>query len=51
MLRIIFKALGSKEGDTDKEADKIAWVRLGLVSVAVVTNVLISANILVGWLL
>ena len=51
MLRIIFKALGSKEGDTDKEADKIAWVRLGLVSVAVVTNVLISANILVGWFL
>jgi hypothetical protein len=50
MLRLIFKALGSKEGDTDKEADKVAWIRLGLVGVAVVTNILISANILVGWL-
>ena len=50
MLRLIFKALGSKEGDTDKEADKVAWIRLLLVSVAVVTNILISANILVGWL-
>lgn len=50
MLRLIFKALGSKEGDTDKEADKVAWIRLGLVSVAVVTNILISANILFGWL-
>ena len=50
MLRLIFKALGSKEGDTDKEADKVAWIRLGLVSIAVVTNILISANILVGWL-
>jgi hypothetical protein len=50
MLRLIFKALGSKEGDTDKEADKVAWIRLVLVSVAVVTNILISANILVGWL-
>ena len=50
MLRLIFKALGCKEGDTDKEADKVAWIRLGLVGVAVVTNILISANILVGWL-
>jgi len=49
MLRLIFKALGSKEGDTDKEADKVAWIRLVLVSVAVATNILISANILVGW--
>jgi hypothetical protein len=51
MLRLIFKALGSKEGDTDKEADKVAWIRLVLVSVAIVTNILISANILVGWFL
>jgi hypothetical protein len=50
MKRILFKALGSKEGDTDKEADKVAMVRLVLVSIALVTNILISVNIVIGWL-
>ena len=50
MKRILFKALGSKEGDTDQEADQVAMVRLVLVSIALVTNILISVNIIIGWL-
>ena len=43
------KALGQKIGD-NKTADKVAWIRTFLVIQAVVTNVLISVNILINWL-
>jgi hypothetical protein len=43
------KALGEKIGE-DKEADAIARFRTLIVLQAIITNILISINILVTWL-
>ena len=43
------KALGEKQGG-DKEADKIAMWRTMIILQAIITNVLISINILITWL-
>lgn len=45
MWRLWAKALGQKEGNTDKEADKIAIIRTIIVAVNFVTCLCIIANI------
>ena len=47
--RLWAKALGEKIGE-DKEADKIAMWRTMIILQAIITNVLISINILITWL-
>lgn len=43
------KALGDKSGADDKTADYIACIRTLIVLVYIVTNCLISANIIKRW--
>ena len=47
--RLWAKALGEKQGNS-KEADKIAMWRTMIIIQAIITNVLISINILITWL-
>jgi hypothetical protein len=47
--RIIAKALGEKNGATDKEADMVALVRLGIMSSVVLSNIFIIINIIYKW--
>ena len=47
--RLWAKALGEKQGG-DKEVDKIAMWRTMIILQAIITNVLISINILITWL-
>jgi len=49
LWRLWAKALGEKVGK-DKEADAIARFRTLIVLQAIITNILISINILVTWL-
>tara|TARA_B100000768_G_scaffold67753_1_gene65146 strand:+ start:2339 stop:2500 length:162 start_codon:yes stop_codon:yes gene_type:complete len=49
LWRLWAKALGEKIG-ADKEADAIARFRTLIVLQAIITNILISINILVTWL-
>ena len=49
LWRLWAKALGEKIGE-DKEADAIARFRTLIILQAVITNVLISINILIQWL-
>ena len=48
--RLWAKALGEKIGETTKEADKVAFFRTLIIMQAIITNILISINILVTWL-
>jgi hypothetical protein len=50
LWRLWAKALGEKIGETNKEADKVAFFRTLIILQAIITNVLISINILVTWL-
>ena len=50
LWRLWAQALGEKSGDTDSEADAIARFRTILILQGVITNVLISINILMNWL-
>ena len=43
------KALGSKEGKNNKEADIVAFIRLFLILQAVVTNLCIIAGVIRHW--
>lgn len=43
------KALGQKEGSTDKEADIIALIRTSVVAVYLITNIFIIAGIVRHW--
>lgn len=43
------RALGEKVGEDNKRADKVAWVRTFIILQAIITNVLISINILINW--
>jgi len=45
--RIWAKALGEK---ATEDADSVAFVRTLLIAQAVITNILISINILINWL-
>lgn len=47
--RLLAKALGQKEGTTDKEADIVAGLRLAFVLLNVVTCCFIIANAIHHW--
>ncbi len=47
--RLIAKALGEKSGKNDKEADKIALIRLFMFSSILITNCFIVANAIRHW--
>jgi hypothetical protein len=49
MWRLWAKALGQKEGITDREADVIAAIRTAIVALYIVTNLFIIAGILRHW--
>ena len=48
--RLWAKALGEKIGETNKEADKVAFFRTIIILQAVITNIFISLNILLTWI-
>ena len=50
LWRLWAQALGEKTGQNDREADAVARFRTILILQAVITNVLISINILLTWL-
>ena len=50
LWRLWAKALGEKVGETNREADKVAFFRTMIILQAVITNILISLNILFNWL-
>ena len=50
LWRLWAQALGEKTGENDREADAVARFRTILILQAVITNVLISINILITWL-
>ena len=47
--RLWARALGEKIGEDNKRADKVAWIRTFIILQAVITNILISINILINW--
>ncbi len=49
LWKVWCKALGEKSGTTDRQSDSIAFIRTLLVMQALVTNIFIVANILIGW--
>ena len=44
------RALGEKVGETNARADKVARIRTFIILQAIITNILISINILISWL-
>ncbi len=50
LWRLWSQALGDKTGENDREADAVARFRTILILQGVVTNILISINILMNWL-
>ena len=50
MWRLWARALGEKSGKTNREADTVAIFRTILIAQAVITNILISVNIIINWL-
>ncbi len=50
LWRLWAKALGEKIGETNNEADKVAFFRTLIILQAIITNILISVNILVTWI-
>jgi len=50
MWRLWARALGEKIGNTNKEADAVARFRTIIVAQAIITNLLIALNIIIGWL-
>jgi hypothetical protein len=49
MWRIVAKSLGEKSGETDREADQVAVVRLLAFLSILITNSFIVANALRHW--
>ena len=49
MWRLWAKALGEKFGNTDSEADKIAWIRTAIVLCYIITNLFIIAGVIRHW--
>mgnify|MGYP001323705845 CR=1 FL=1 len=49
LWRLWARALGEKIGETKREADAVARFRTLIIIQAVVTNILISINILIQW--
>ena len=50
MWKIWARALGEKIGEDNTRADKVAWVRTFIILQAIITNMIISINILLEWL-
>ena len=50
LWRLWAQALGEKTGENGREADAVARFRTILILQGVVTNILISINILMNWL-
>lgn len=44
------RALGEKVGEDASKADTVAWIRTILIMQAVITNLFIVTNIIIGWL-
>jgi len=44
------RALGEKVGEDSKKADNVAWIRTLIVLQAVICNLFIVINIILGWL-
>lgn len=49
MLRLWFKALGAKDGSTNKEANTIAWIRTFIILSYFITNGTIIAGVIHQW--
>ena len=49
LWRLWAQALGEKTGESDKEADAVARFRTILILQGVITNILLSINILISW--
>jgi hypothetical protein len=47
--RIWAKSLGEKSGRTDKEADKIAFIRTAIILSYIITNICIVAGVVHHW--
>ena len=47
--RLWAKAIGTKEGCTDREADIIATIRTFIILVALITNIMIASGIVKHW--
>ena len=47
--RLWAKALGEKAGDTDQEADRIAFIRTAIVLTYIITNMFIVAGVIRHW--
>ena len=50
MWRLWAKALGEKAHADNKQADKVAFIRTLIFLQVVITNFLISANIVINWI-
>jgi len=48
--RLWARALGEKVGEDNNRADKVAWIRTFIILQAVITNILISINIILLWI-
>jgi len=44
------RALGEKVGEDNRRADKVAWIRTFIILQAIITNILISINIILLWI-
>lgn len=49
MWRMWAKALGEKASPNDKEADKVALIRTGIVLFYIITNAVIIAGVIRHW--
>ena len=49
MWKLWAKALGEKASHNNREADKIAFIRTGIVFVYIITNIFIIAGIIHKW--
>jgi len=50
MWKLWARALGEKIGETNARADRVALIRTFIIFQAIITNILISLNILINWL-
>jgi hypothetical protein len=49
MFRLIAKALGDKSGTTDAEANNIAFIRIVIMLMVLITNLFIIAGVIRHW--
>ena len=49
LFRLVAKALGEKSGKDDREADKVAFIRLLITLQILITNFFIIANAIRHW--